>query len=91
MSSYMQRRAQLRGRENLDALWQHLLDNASVQYATEGLRRKDWYAGVKYDYFRSDEGEALILELWDKNPELPLFSVLKDVWIQYHLRNNICF
>lgn len=91
MSSKMQRLAQLRGRKNLDALWLHLLGAAATQHSAESLRRQAWYAGVKYDYFRSDAGEDLIMELWDTKPELPLFSILKEVWVEHHIRDNICF
>lgn len=91
MKSPMRRIGQLRGRANLNALWLHLLGQSNVVHHADSLRQQAWFAGVKYDYFRSDEGEALIMELWDKNPELSLFSVLADAWVQHHIRNNICF
>jgi hypothetical protein len=91
MNTRWQRLAELRGKDNLNKLWLHLLGAAAVQHSAESLRRQAWYAGVKYDYFRSDAGEALIMELWDAKPELPLFSILKEVWVEHHVRDNICF
>lgn len=85
------RLAQLRGKANLNALWLHLLGEVALTRGAESLRTQAWHAGVKYDYFRSDKGEALIMELWDAKPDAPLHSILKDAWVQHHIRDRICF
>lgn len=90
-STHWERKAQLLGRANLNALWDHILEDERRKHPTEIERVVVFFATAKYDYFRSDAGEALLLALWADSPESSLFQMLQVAWVQHHIKDGITF
>lgn len=90
-TTHWERKALLRGRGNLNALWAHLMEDERRKHPTELERTIVFYAAAKFDYFRSDEGEALLLGLWVDSPGSSLFQMLRAAWVQHHIKDGITF
>lgn len=85
----------LNGKRNLDLFWNMLLDEAARVHSAETQRRQAWFAGVKYDFFTSDAGRALLSEVTDRLKAKGEFAHImhrcRIAWAEHHDRNNIPF
>lgn len=85
----------LNGKTNLNLFWNMLLAEAAKTHSAENQRRQAWFAGVKYDYFTSDEGRALLSEITDtykaKGQYVHIMSRCRDAWVEMHIRKGITF
>lgn len=91
----MARRRIFNGKTNLNIFWRMLLDKAAQQHSAENERMQAWHAGVKYDFFLSDEGQALLQSIdkkyKDQGCDIHIMALCREAWAANHTNNGIAF